>query len=193
MFVSEDRYYQAERILRYHASLYPGMLVRDAVKLLFQSVTGAGHFISDNGSVSKALIAEMPEQQNRERFLGKEHLAQNSFVPLGGGYVRADLFVAYSGRMSVGRLADLFSASVSEEGDKESLKCLLEILPGMASEGIFAFGKKEASDFIREYVLSGMPVISHSADYRRLYLPSYRIVRSELLRSEEKTGWEQLI
>lgn len=118
---------------------------------------------------------------------------QNSFVPLGGGYVRADLFVAYSGRMSVGRLADLFSASVSEEGDKESLKCLLEILPGMASEGIFAFRKKEASDFIREYVLSGMPVISHSADYRRLYLPSYRIVRSELLRSEEKTGWEQLI
>lgn len=119
------------------------MLVRDAVKLLFQSVMGAGHFISDNGSVSKALIAEMPEQQNRERFLGKEHLVQNSFVPLGGGYVRADLFVAYSGRMSVGRLADLFSASVSEEGDKESLKCLLEILPGMASEGIFAFGKKK--------------------------------------------------
>lgn len=148
-------------IIRSHALRYPAMRPIDAIKLVWQSEYGAGHLVSDLETAKKRLDDEISS------------LCGTSLSPaveeIGGGYVRLDL---NSLDIPAECLVRMFAMPPERQGDEASFKERLALLRMLASEGIFAFDAEELEEAIAIF----KPIPSHSAEYRELYRPAYRVI-----------------
>lgn len=165
-----DLMFELERVLSYHAERYPVMQPADAVKLIYQNEFGGGHLIRDEQACLNYLRREY------------ESVEKDASVPLyeaiGNGVVRVNL--AAVKKENLERLGRDFIRSAAEHtGDTDSFLKKLDVLKKMTAEGIFAFQASALDTYLAEYEKAGYPMVSHSAEYRDQYRPSYRIILSK--------------
>jgi len=156
----------AENLLRYHFNRYPKMEPQDAVKLLYQSVFGGGHLITDRESVLVRLRQERCQTPHGE----KDAL----FEPIGNDLFRLSL-AALGNKPSDETVLFAFADSASKvQGTKEDFFAAVKTLGTLAKEAPFP---KEALDaYLTEYEKAGCAMVSHSEAYRAIYRPHYRVV-----------------
>ncbi|MBE6008095.1 MAG: hypothetical protein E7235_02725 [Lachnospiraceae bacterium] len=143
-----------KRIIDEHLKKYPAMTLQDKVKLIYQNELGCGHFIKDKDK-SIALINE--EFENR-------HKTDTLFEDIGNGYVRMYLSALDEVNFDAEIINSLFTLSAEEiSGTKEGLINKLSCL--------------EDDGYITEYIKNGCPMVSHSSEYRKAYLPTYRVIK----------------
>lgn len=157
-----------DEILLCHFEKYPLMRPQDAVKLVYQSAFGCGHLVKNRETAMSMLKNEM-ESINADE-------GDRLFVPIGGGYVRLDLYSAKAKGISYEKICDIFMESANS-GEKTSFEEKLEILKKLANEGKTPFGKDELSEYLSGY---NGEAVSHSSEYRLAYTPSYRVIFERL-------------
>ena len=145
---------------------YPESEPQDVVKLLYQSVLGCGHMVSD--------------PQKTLDYLKKE-LDETAFSPniepvedIDGGYSRINLAAIQSetslGKLSPETLNRVFVLSAEQgTGTVEDLKTELLRFCESGVDG-------KTVEYIKKYIADGCPMVSHSARYREKYAPHYRVV-----------------
>lgn len=182
-----------KEILAEHKKRYPGMEVRDVVKLLYQSEFGNGHMVTEPGRAMEQLEREYQKVQKHQG-TGK---ARNPAVEhIGGGYCRVYLNQLPEG-LSLKTLNRLFILSAGPaqddinpgtDGDSglparrdrrsaaEAMENQLNRFSRWTREGITGFSEAEVESYLAEYRHQGYPAVSHSEHYRRLYQPAYRVI-----------------
>ncbi|MBE6570466.1 MAG: hypothetical protein E7658_09670 [Ruminococcaceae bacterium] len=169
-----------ESILQSHAEAYPLMEPRDAVKLIYQSVFGPGHFIPSPSSAAEWLKKEYNtvSHENPPRI---ESLGSTARVYIDTPFTEEKLNL----------LARVFCASAesfckgydtADEGFRGAFEENLACLRGMAETGRFVFSVAELDAWLAEYRAAGYPPVSHSETYRRAYAPAYRVIDSRYVR-----------
>ena len=153
-------------VLKTHAARYPKLSPQDAVKLLFQSVFGPGHLISDPEAASDRLNNELKQSPSRESVPIDE---------IGGGFARMHL----TPDTDAGYALSAFLISAAPTGSREEMLTALELLRNLTAEGVFAFDSHTLEAYLSEYIGGGCPMVSHTDGYRQNYRPSYRVVRRE--------------
>ena len=154
-------------ILLAHAKRYPLMQPRDAVKLIYQNEFGGGHLIRDEQACLNYLRQEYASAE-------KDPTAA-LYEDIGNGIVRVNLAAVKPEDLE--QLGREFIRSAAEHtGTMDSFMKKLDILCQLVEEGIFSFGIQELKIYLSEYIHSGCPMVSHSAQYRQAYQPAYRIV-----------------
>lgn len=160
-------------VLEMHFALYPLMTPQDAVKLLYQSEFGCGHF-----APSPEMAREM---LNRECAGLEKDEAHAKTEAIGGGFIRVHLEPLVGDEQALSALADAFVRSAEIPcGSLESFKTRLVALKKLTESGKAPFSALELAEFLREYEKLGCPAVHHSEIYRKNYHPAYRVVKSEL-------------
>lgn len=159
------------KILREHLALYPEMEPQDAVKLIYQSEFGCGHFLPDPERARAYLLAEwksVPHDPSHRRT-----------DPLGGGFIRAHLEPIETEAEALA-LAEEFIRSAKENcGSREGLFERIEALKAAAAEGLTAFSEAEIAVFLEKYAGAGCPAVHHSESFRKKYHPAYRVIKKQ--------------
>lgn len=156
-------------VLLSHCGRYPGMLIQDMVKLIYQNEFGAGHFIS---SEAKSL-ARLREEWNAVNADDSSTACED----LGNGLCRMHLCGVKDSLTpeTVNRFfvltANQDRASIPGFEDK------LAVLRQLCASGQLPFAVTELDAYVSAYSAQGYPPVSHSARYRENYAPSYRVVR----------------
>ena len=141
--------------LRENQIRYPAMQPQDTVKFVFQAMLGMGHLLSARGRVEQFILREM------------EQIPEDSGEPLteqlSPDWCRLNLRRAKAYRLPSSVIAGLM----------------------FHSGGSLHFTRQDVSDFCAKWALSGeVPtdetwLPSHSAAYRELYHPAYRVVSAD--------------
>ena len=142
---------------------------QDAVKLVFQNEFGGGHLVEAGWSLE---------------YLQKEYesVVRDPLIPLtediGNGVVRVNLAALGTEKPSLEALNRVFvRSSELHRGDMGSFLQKLALLPEIP----FPFSTGSLNDYLRTYIASGCPMVSHSEAYRRAYRPAYRVVLKSCL------------
>ena len=144
------------------------MLPKDAVKLCYQSANGCGHLIKNEETALSMLKKEMEETlQNPDAQL---------FEDIGEGYVRLDLHKAKAKEITPEKICRIFIESANS-GKKTELALKIELLKKLSEDGKTPFSKEELDEYLSSY---NGEMVSHSDEYRKNYLPAYRVVKKEL-------------
>ncbi|MBR0155956.1 MAG: hypothetical protein IJM20_00355 [Clostridia bacterium] len=160
---------ETKRLLALHFALYPEMEPQDAVKLLYQSEFGCGHFLPD-AEKARAYLLEEWRSVPRD----PDHRREDE---LGGGFVRVHLEPIETEAETL-RLAEKFIASAKERcGSGEGMEARLAALSALVEEGGAPFSKEELEAFLEKYRKAGCPAVHHSESFRKKYHPAYRVIR----------------
>lgn len=161
-------------VLERHFELYPLMTPQDAVKLLYQSEFGCGHFAPSPEMAREMLNRECAGLKKDETHLKTE--------PIGGGFVRVHLEPLVGDKSALNALATAFVRSAESPcGSMDGFKLRLDALKSMAEGGKTPFSALELAEFMAEYEKLGCPAVHHSEIYRKNYHPAYRVIKSELI------------
>lgn len=173
------------KILEFHYKCYPMMRCEDAVKLLYQGEFGGGHMITDENA---SLLQLQDEYANI-----CSDVSQPLTEPLGNNIVRVNLQALHQCGISIDVLNRIFVESANTiHGSIDSFKEKLSLLIYVKHKlGFFAFSGEALADYISGYEKAGFPVVSHSALYRRMYSPAYRVVKENLLIEKLKASQHQ--
>lgn len=164
--MSADR--SLKQAILYHANKYPLMTVADAVKLVYQSVYGPSHLITDEKSAFDRLINE---------YNLCEQIIAPLYDPLGNGLIRVNLNALDYAGITPGQVFDKFIVTANAvKGTSEEFERQLPVLAEVVKEGVFTFDCDELQAYLEKYHKAGYPPLRHSEEYRRLYKPSYRVV-----------------
>ena len=162
--------HDTKEILRLHFTLYPEMEPRDAVKLLYQSEFGCGHFIEDGERARAYLLAEWKSVPRDP--------AHRRTDALGGGFVRVHLEPIEDEAEALA-LAERFIFSAQKKtGSPEGMLSRIDALRALTGEGGAPFTAEELEAFLCGYLAAGMPAVHHSEAFRKKYHPAYRVVEN---------------
>jgi len=157
-----------KRIILTHIKKYPLMQICDAVKLIYQSVLGGGHMVTDKKS---SLLRMEEECRGLSAFDGQP------FEAIGGGLSRLHLGALRRSGISLETANNMFAATAnSVNGTAMQLEKKLKILFDLCEDGTLPFGKEKMQAFLRVYRSQGYPPVSHSSAYKAAYAPAYRVV-----------------
>ena len=160
-------------IISMHLHRYPQMQEQDFVKLLYQNEFGCGHLVKN--------------ERTSLEFLKQEYntiVPQSSYSPLiediGNGLVRVYLH-AIPDTISIEQLNNIFVASAQLHGSLDNFIAKLNLLKNTIHRFNVSFSHAALTQFLRNYADANYPIISHSALYRSIYKPAYRVVLKHLL------------
>ena len=144
--------------------LHPSMQPQDLIKLCYQAARGAEHLLADT--------AHARTYFDQEYAAITADPAQPLFEPISEHIARVNLAAWKASGLPAEWLFRMFvhTASIPMGGHE-----LLEQYIGEAA-GIAPWGSAEWDEAIAEWRRSGMPAVHHSAEYRRVEQPAYRIV-----------------
>lgn len=158
-------------IVRAHIARYPGMGPQDLVKLIFQGEFGPAHLICYPERVLAYLEKEYETVGEKEDALLWEDI--------GDGLGR--IYLAGLPKEKLPALCRAFVNSARKhEGSMERFLEKLTLLDQVE----LPFPAEELADYLAEYREMGCPMVSHSAAYRELYHPSYRVVERDCAQEE---------
>lgn len=151
------------KLLQEHFCNHPGMELRDAIKFLYQSSMGGGHLIAD----PRGALAHLEEEWDRTD--GNQALPPTE--PLGGVLCRLSLAACKGLGLAPSTVLALFHRGAEEYvRQPEQLDQSLELLYRLP------FPPEEIEAALRQYRAAGLPMVGHSAAYRRAFSPAYRVV-----------------
>lgn len=157
---------------------YPLLEVQDLVKALYQAEFGCGHLITNPKEGFERLKMEletcrMPLSGNMPPLV----------EPLGDIFCRVHLQPFSSCGMSVSMLFSLFEKSAEKEtGSMKAFIAQLNVLDGLITSGCIPLLVNDANTFLNEYRNAGCPPVHHSEAFRNIYMPAYRVIRTDLVR-----------
>lgn len=163
------------QILLSHFEHYPQMAVRDAIKLLYQSAFGCGHFVEDAALCLARTAQELAITPPDDGPLTE---------PIGGGYARLHLGAAKAHGLRAESIASLFMRSANAQAGQTQAADFargVEQLRALQVEGLtpFASGALEAE--IASHERAGCPAVHHSEHYTARYAPAYRVIDAKYL------------
>ncbi len=162
-----------KNILLLHAQRYPGMEIRDYVKLLYQSEFGPGHLV-EAGEALEALQKEF--SQAKEEGYAPAYTVE----AIGGALCRAHLDPRLITEKDLPLLSRCFARSAQPRGSEKGLWEKLGQLAGLAWTGELPLDRQELELFLSLYESEGCPPLHHSDGYRELYHPHYRVIDRDL-------------
>lgn len=160
---------QLRETLTAHAGRYPALGPQDAVKLIYQNEFGGGHLIADPAQSLERL---------RTEYIGVSHdpsalLAED----IGNGLMRIHLVGLDPEEYPLEALnRDFVRSAALHQGGMDAFLEKLGVLRQLAAEGAFGFSAGELEGWLKSYIASGCPAVSHSQGYREAYRPAYRVV-----------------
>ena len=152
--------------LRAQMANRPESRLQDLCKALYQSTFGCGHLISDvaaaEQSIREELAAGVPSCRDIE--------------PLDGLWDRVPLGIL-EGVLTPSTLARAFALSAAmPREDTAALEARLDVLRALLAEGALPYNAAEAEAELARWQMAGYPACHHSADYRAVYHPAYRVL-----------------
>lgn len=163
-------------LLSAHGARHPRMEPCDAVKLVYQSVLGGGHLITDPAQSLERLA---------EEYAAVPQTAGPLYEALGNGVVRVHLSRLDAWGVGLEALNGWFVRSAAAcPGTRKGLEAALEELIRAAEAGLLPFSPAALAEYLRGYRAAGCPPVSHSAAYRAAYHPAYRVGLRSLLPEE---------
>ena len=151
------------------------MTPQDAVKLLYQSEFGCGHFAPSPERAREMLYRECEGLEKDEK--------HRKIDIIGGGFIRLHLEPLVGNLEALDALADAFVRSAMAPcGSPEGFRIRLDTLKSMAQSGEAPFSYSELEEFLEGYEKLGCPAVHHSEVYRENYHPAYRVVKKSLLK-----------
>ena len=158
-----------ERALLTHLQKYPLMGPEDCAKLIYQSEFGGEHMIAD---------AEQSLEWIRRELEEAEPCDGEIYEDIGSGVFRLHFGPAKAAGISPEEINEKFTSSWAKAaGTKAGQEQKLRLLERLCMEGYTAFSIEEFADFIEKYRAAGCPALHHSARYREVYQPHYRVVK----------------
>lgn len=150
---------------------YPGMLVQDLYKLVYQGVMGSGHAVTSVADAEKWLSDELLSMgECRDDEVAVERLSSNM--------VRVNLRPFVESRGDTAALLDGFIRTGREySGNISNLILVWKTVAGIQN----LFSLSEMTSFITGQEDAGFPATHHSQIYRELYRPAYRVVAEKIL------------
>lgn len=162
-------YKELREILTAHAGRYPAMGPQDGVKLVYQNEFGGGHLVSDPEQSLERLRTEWAAVDRAPN----TPLAEE----IGNGMVRIQLRGMDGAEYPLEALnRDFIRSAAARRGSMTAFLEKLDVLRGLAGEGVFGFSLRELEDYLGPYTASGCPAVSHSEAYRAAYRPAYRVI-----------------
>lgn len=162
-----------------HLKRYPEMEIQDIVKLVFQSEFGGGHMIANP---SDSLSRLYKEYQGLKETVKKQPVA---YEPIGNGLVRLHLG-GIASHFSLETVNKFFvNTAALVNSDMTSFEEKLDILKSMAKEKSLPFTLEALEAYLKIYKEKGCPLVRHSAVYRKLYEPAYRVVSEDYIQYAE--------
>ncbi len=152
--------------LQFQLSAYPRMQIEDLYKLVFQGVMGSGHAITSFSEADNWLRSELLS-------IGEVRATEKTIEILSTEIARVNLrpFVASGGDTDA--LLDAFIRTGNEhKGSVESLLLEFRKASGIHNQ----FSTAEIAAFITDQRERDFGSVHHSAIYRKLYRPAYRVV-----------------
>lgn len=151
----------------------------DAVKLVYQSVLGGGHLITDPARSLERLA---------EEYAAVPQTVGPLYEALGNGVVRVHLSRLDAWGVGLEALNSWFVRSAEVcPGTRKGLEAALEELIRAAEAGLLPFSPAALAEYLRGYRAAGCPPVSHSAAYQVAYHPAYRVGLRSLLPEELRT------
>lgn len=155
--------------LKEHFENHPDMEIRDAVKFLYQSHMGVGHLIHDENAALAHLEAEWAQVVAEPSAPLTE--------PLGGGLCRLQLNACKGKGLSAQTVFRLFHLTAQQVApDLSGLERDLALVYGLP------FPRAAVAEELTQFKAQGYPAASHSARYRDVYAPAYRVISTQLAR-----------
>lgn len=142
----------------YLQSTYPKSRPQDIVKALYQSFCGAGHAV-DLLSAQKTIVEE---------------------CALCNGPGRVEKLLGKYERYHLGRETEFRQRAIAalffDGAGKEDREGFLESLKNFSAFPFTVFTREEKDNFLNSYLERGLPLLSHSEEYRNAYAPHYRVL-----------------
>lgn len=152
---------------------HPSMQFEDVIKLCYQSSFGAEHLLSDTERARAYLYAEFDAILPTDEPIFEQISPDVARVNLGAWKRESrdidTLFNAFVNSAYINENSGEFFFSNIDEAEQ----IMVNALKG--------FNKKEWDAFLEKYKAAGILPIHHSAKYREMEKPSYRIVKIEEL------------
>ena len=149
-----------------HKDRYPAMEWEDVVKFVFQAMLGVGHLLSSREAVEQYIVREMsgltpdpsePLFEELSPAWGRLHLRRAMAEGISPSVIAALMFASGHDKRFTRQDVYAFCAKLTESGKPE-----IELLQRILDETVLP---------------------SHSAAYRALYRPAYRVVSADAMRA----------
>lgn len=152
-----------------HLRLYPGMEIADCIKLLYQNEMGGLHAGIEESAFAQRLHDELSLPEMRSA-------PPRPFTDIGNGLCRFHLSAATHLPLveTITQLCLLADANIGRKTEKLIEKLLK--LRNMARDGMLPYDAESVCVAVDSYIAGGCQPISHSARFRALYHPHYRVV-----------------
>lgn len=160
-----------------HLHRYARMEIQDAYKLLYQGVLGLEHVVANIEEFEQALAKEYRQENPNSQ----EPLWES--IHPEGEWVRVHLRPLKSRSEDASLLATLCIWSMElKHGNKDDLKDGWGTLLKLCQSGrIRSFPTEEIETFHDFLKKNDFPAVHHTATFRELYRPAYRIMRRDFL------------
>lgn len=166
-----------EDVLLKQYKLYPKMKLQDLVKLIYQNEFAGGHMIADEVVSLNRLKDEFDSIKNCDQ---RDKIAPRIFENIGNGLFRLHLAGLIGSSVQLETVNKFFVNTANLiMGSIESFEEKLNVLRKCSNYGSLPYSTEELESYLMEYRKQGYPPVSHSGVYRKLYSPSYRIIKEE--------------
>jgi hypothetical protein len=159
------------QVVSVHVERYPAMEVQDLYKLLFQAAMGSEHAVRDRQVAREWLEREVANLAPRE----EDRIIES--LPPDNGLVRVHLrpYIERGGDLE--ELLDAFLETATRyPPSTQRLEMYWSLVESMAESGDLPFARQQLAAYIATQRERGLPPVRHSAVYRDLYRPAYRVV-----------------
>ncbi len=166
-------------ILIEHAKRYSQWDINDLYKLIHQAAMGSEHALTDESRVRELLIHELTNLVS-----GSDEFLIDPISP-DGRITRIHLRPFLAHRLEREFLLQAFIRTAAIVHPSPEL--LIEfgmIAIELTKDGLLPFSEGQLIEYLAGMHHSGFPAVHHSARYKQLYQPAYRIVARELLPKE---------
>lgn len=166
-----------EELTRWHQRLRPELEVVDVYKMLFQSVYGVQHILQD--TTKWRLEEELSELEPLKLF--DEPLIEG--ISVDNAIVRINLSPFKVNKLPSDKLFLALATSIEEiRGTQKTLLRLWSQFRNLVEARKLSFDTSDLQDFDDRAKKENYPPYHHSAKYKRLYRPAYRVVKREVFR-----------
>ncbi len=157
-----------------HVASHPRATIQDWIKFVFQATFGGGHLLDDAAEVASRIRAEVRSLRDSTEKEPGRILCE----PLGEGLCRLDVVAAEAAGVGAEAIARVFSATAQSSPDSVPIYIRrLQRLREACRSGELAGPVAEVESYIDAQAAQGYPAVGHSAIYREVYRPGYRIMR----------------